>query len=82
MKKNKSSILAAAVTGIFLGTAAGCVGGPDSMQESHADKNGCSGKSSCNAKGSCKAEKHACNGKNGCDAKNECKGKGSCEGKK
>ena len=76
MKKTTSTILAAAVSGLFLGTTTGCTsqGGAESAttQPSSMEKHACAGMNSCEGKGGCKT------GDNGCAGKNSCKGKGGC----
>lgn len=83
MKLNKT-IAAAALAGLFAGSAAtasaamnptsGKAGSGNTSANTMAadDKHSCKGKNECKGKGGCKA------GDNGCKAKNTCKGKGGC----
>ena len=82
MKVNKT-IAAAALAGLFAGTAATARAamsttgneagfGTASVNQLAIEKHSCKGKNSCKGKGGCKS------GDNGCKGKNSCKGKGGC----
>ena len=75
MKKNKSTILAAAITGLFLGAATGCSYSDSSTKDMEGNQQSCKGENGCKAQNSCKGE-------NGCKAKQTCKSQNGCEGKK
>ena len=75
MKKTTSSILATAVTGLFLGSSFGCAGSPaaeTATTQPASDKHACAELNSCQGKGGCET------GDNGCAGKNSCKTKGGC----
>ncbi|HEX2736135.1 MAG TPA: hypothetical protein VHM70_31255 [Polyangiaceae bacterium] len=71
-----TSILAAAITGLMLGTTAiaHADGAPGKTKAGEAGKHSCKGLNACKGQGGCKTEKHACKGLN------ECKGLGGCKG--
>ena len=84
MNKTRSTILAAAVSGLFLGAATtSCTkasdtskseakGGVSAAALAIADKHACKALNSCKNKGGCKTDKNDCAGKN------DCTGKGGC----
>lgn len=75
MKKSTSSILATAVTGLFLGSTFGCAGSPkaeSATTQPASDKHACAKLNSCSGKGGCAT------GDQGCATKNSCKAKGGC----
>lgn len=95
MNKKTSTILSAAVTGLFLGTAMGTSGcaGPMAVHEMGIEKHACAGMNTCSGKGGCKAGDNGCAGKNSCEqkggcatvahhdcaSKNSCRGQGGCK---
>jgi len=93
-KSSKTIIMAAAISGLYLGGLAlrsyGSTGTSTGHEEKAKDscksKDSCKGKDGCKGKDSCKA--HDCKGKNDCKGKggckagdNGCKGKNTCKGK-
>jgi hypothetical protein len=75
LMKTTSTILATAVTGLFLGGTFGCA----STKPAHtaaaqpaSDKHACATLNSCKGQGGCST------GDQGCAGKNSCKGKGGC----
>jgi hypothetical protein len=94
MNKTTSTILTAAVSGLFLGSVAtlsSCNKAADTKTEGGAmavaEKHACKGLNTCNGKGGCKtgdkgcAGKNSCTGKGGCaTVKHDCAGKNSCKG--
>jgi hypothetical protein len=96
MKKTKSTVIAAAVSGILMGGMSSCqlpsaqsVTLATDVAEKHACKtlNTCKNKGGCKSAGGC-AGKNACSGKGGCatvphhscGGKNSCKNLGGCGG--
>jgi len=86
-KSTKTIIMAAAISGLYLGGLAlksyGSTGTAAGTEEKA--KSSCKGKDGCkakdDAKSSCKG-KNECKGKGGCGSSdNGCKGKNSCKGK-
>ena len=91
MKKTTSTILAAAVSGLFLGSTMGCSSTPAAESKGSAtmemEKHACAGMNSCQNKGGCKADGsckgvNACKGKGGCATveHHSCAGKNACKG--
>jgi hypothetical protein len=95
MNKTTSTLLTAAVTGLFLGSVAtlsSCTKTSDTKTEGGAmavaEKHACKGLNSCAGKGGCStgdkscATKNSCKGKGGCAtvAKHECAKKNACKG--
>ena len=78
MKKTTSTILATAITGLFLGATTGCKNPEATSQESmsEVEKHACKGMNECKGQGGCAVE-----GKNSCRGQNECKGQGGCNHK-
>ena len=86
-KSTKTIIMAAAISGLYLGGLAVKSYGSTGTSVGHEDK----AKDSCKGKDGCKAKDgkaHDCKGKNDCKGKggcgssdNGCKGKNSCKGK-
>ena len=76
MKKTTSGVLAAAVTGLLLGSTTGCANPQESSATSQpmpgGEKHICKGHNECQGKGGCAS------GNNGCAGKNTCKGNGGC----
>ena len=75
MKKTTSTILSAAVTGLFMGGTYGCSGEGETPSASYPVDfalHACKGLSECIGLGGCKTEKNDCVGLN------ECKGEGGC----
>jgi hypothetical protein len=86
----KSSLLAAAISGMVMGaaslahaatttpqdTGAGSAQGTgaEHLDDHTAGKHSCKGKNDCKHQGGCKTDKHACKGQN------DCKGQGGCKG--
>jgi hypothetical protein len=80
----KQSFMAAAVSGILLGSAMTALAGEaddntgktkDKAAHDKAaqDKHACKGQNACKGQGGCKSDKHACK------AQNACKGQGGCK---
>lgn len=93
MNKTTSTILAAAVSGLFLGAATGCksdeaMTSQASSMPSQIEKHACKGLNQCKGQGGCAVEgKHGCAGHNECaghggcaTVKHECKGHNDCKG--
>jgi hypothetical protein len=74
---NKQHFLAAAVSGILLGSAMTALaeeGDTNKSKDKAAqDKHACKGKNACKGQGGCKTDKHSCK------AQNACKGQGGCK---
>jgi hypothetical protein len=85
----KSSLLAAAISGMVLGAASLAQAataqhessastafdtGAQQVDDHTASKHGCKGKNDCKSQGGCKTDKHACK------SQNDCKGQGGCKG--
>jgi hypothetical protein len=75
---NKHSFMAAAVSGILLGSAMTALAADEgennkSKDKAAQDKHACKGKNACKGQGGCKTDKHACK------AQNACKGQGGCK---
>ncbi|HTL67812.1 MAG TPA: hypothetical protein VL200_09145 [Lacunisphaera sp.] len=88
-KSTKTIIMAAAISGLYLGGLALKSYGATGTSAGHEDK---TSKDSCKGKDGCKGKddgkSHDCKGKNDCKGKggcsagdNGCKGKNSCKGK-
>jgi hypothetical protein len=84
--KSSHAIIAAAVSGMFMGVA-GCASSPPPAAEAAptapaadadggmtAPKHACKGQNACKGQGGCKTDTH------GCQGKNDCKGQGGCKG--
>lgn len=79
-KSTRLLITAAAIAGLYAGTAATRAFADDTAGKSDSSKDGtkaagqhdCKGKNSCAGQGGCKTSD------NGCKAKNSCAGKGGC----
>jgi hypothetical protein len=80
----KQSFMAAAISGILLGSAATALAGEaddhsckskdKAAQDKGAhDKHACKGQNACKGQGGCKSDKHACK------SQNACKGQGGCK---
>ncbi len=92
MNKTTSSLLAAAVSGLLLGSTTGCASDPatsqPSAEASMLEKHACKGLNSCRGQGGCAVEgKHACKGMNDCrgnggcaTVEHACKGQNDCRG--
>ncbi len=77
MNKTTTTILSAAVTGLFLGGTYGCSGegetaAPAAAAEMDLAKHACKGMNECKGQGGCTTASNDCAGKN------ECKGLGGC----
>jgi uncharacterized membrane protein len=74
----KNALLAAAVTGLMLGSATQAFAGDDANKDksgkSAKEKHACKGQNACKGQGGCKSEKHACKGHNACKGQGGCKG--------
>jgi hypothetical protein len=76
---NKHSFMAAAVSGILLGsamTALAADSAPNqgkSKDKAAQDKHACKGQNACKGQGGCKSDKHACKGQNACKGQGGCK---------
>lgn len=78
----KSNLIAAAISGIVLGTSSlayaapshGASMGDDTGAQALDDKHGCKGQNACKGKGGCKTDKHGCKGQNACKGQGGCKG--------
>jgi hypothetical protein len=95
MKKSTTGLLAAAVTGLFLGSTTGCSSTdtpPTSAEKASAEKHACKGMNDCAGQGGCASGDNKCAGKNTCKGKggcanvkhacrgqNDCKGQGGCK---
>jgi hypothetical protein len=90
MNRLHSSLLSAAVTGLFLGgVTTSCAGtGTQQSQTDTAGKHACANQNSCQGKGGCKSGDQGCKGKNTCKSKggcatvdhHACKSKNTCKG--
>ena len=85
MKKTTPTILAAAVSGLFLGSSFGCQsspeGGATSQPANQTDRHACKGMNDCAGKGGCGTDQNSCAGKNACKGKGGCPtAKSSCKG--
>jgi hypothetical protein len=75
----KHSFMAAAVSGILLGSAMTALADEStdstgkSKDKAAQDKHACKGKNACKGQGGCKTDKHSCK------AQNACKGQGGCK---
>jgi hypothetical protein len=73
------SFMAAAVSGILLGSAMTALAGENdenagkSKDKSGHEKHACKGQNACKGQGGCKTDKHACK------TQNACKGQGGCK---
>jgi len=93
MNKTKSTIVSAAVAGLFLGSVAtvssvltSC-GSTQPAAQPAMEKHACKGLNTCKMQGGCKTEKNACKGQNSCQGKggcatvqHSCAGKNECKG--
>jgi hypothetical protein len=84
----KSSLLAAAISGIVVGVSGLAHAAPRHDAGSSVDiaqggvqldgkageKHACKGQNACKGQGGCKTEKHACKGQNACKGQGGCKG--------
>jgi hypothetical protein len=76
---NKHSFMAAAVTGILLGSALPAFAEDSAPKDgkgkdkSAQDKHACKGQNACKGQGGCKTEKHSCKGQNACKGQGGCK---------
>jgi len=79
----KSTLLAAAISGLVLGTGAlahASNASPNAIDngvqqlDDSAGKHSCKGKNACKGQGGCKSDKHACKGQNACKGQGGCKG--------
>jgi len=76
---NKHSFMAAAVSGILLGSAMTALADDSApkdgkgKEKSGQDKHSCKGQNACKGQGGCKTDKHACK------SQNACKGQGGCK---
>jgi hypothetical protein len=79
---NKHSLMAAAVSGILLGSAMTALAedsapkdgkGKDKGAQGAPDKHACKGQNACKGHGGCKTDKHACKGQNACKGQGGCK---------
>jgi hypothetical protein len=76
---NHNSFLAAAVSGILLGSSAVALAGDapagkDKDKSSAGAKHSCKGKNACKGQGGCNTDKHSCKGQNACKGQGGCKG--------
>jgi hypothetical protein len=75
----KQSFLAAAVSGILLGSAMTALADDAPAEngkgkdKSSQDKHACKGQNACKGHGGCKTDKHACKGQNACKGQGGCK---------
>ena len=78
----KSSFVAAAVSGILLGSSSIALAGENPTQNGKSkdkssqdgkDKHACKGQNACKGHGGCKTDKHACKGQNACKGQGGCK---------
>lgn len=84
----KSSLLAAAISGIVVGVSGLAHAAPRQESKISVDvaldsvkldgkageKHACKGQNGCKGQGGCKTEKHACKGQNACKGQGGCKG--------
>jgi len=81
----KSTLMAAAISGMVIGAASlaqastssnGTVSLDSAAQQldDSAGKHSCKGKNACKGQGGCKSDKHACKGQNACKGQGGCKG--------
>jgi hypothetical protein len=76
---NKQSLLAAAVSGILMGSAMTALADEPpaqsgkSKEKAAQDKHACKGQNACKGHGGCKTDKHACKGQNACKGQGGCK---------
>ena len=91
MNKTKSTVIAAAVSGLLMGSMTSCnsmKSAETSTALSISEKHACTGLNSCKGKGGCRTENNGCAGKNSCKGKggcatvphHDCGGKNSCKG--
>ena len=73
---NKQILLAAAVSGMFLGSVTVHAESTPSKDPTakEGSKHGCKGQNACKGQGGCKSEQHACKGQNACKGQGGCKG--------
>jgi hypothetical protein len=77
----KQSFMAAAVSGILLGSAMTALADEGdnnansgkSKDKAAQDKHACKGKNACKGHGGCKTDKHSCKGQNACKGQGGCK---------
>jgi hypothetical protein len=82
----KSTLMAAAISGMVIGAGAlahaaplnhGATSASDNgaqQLDDAAGKHSCKGKNACKGQGGCKSDKHACKGQNACKGQGGCKG--------
>ena len=81
---NKHSFMAAAVSGILLGSALTALADDSAPKDGKGkdkpaqgkganDKHACKGQNACKGQGGCKSDKHACKGQNACKGQGGCK---------
>lgn len=91
MKKTRTTLVSAAVTGLFMGTTAttftACSGMPSASSSMELEKHACKTLNSCQGKGGCSSSANGCKGKNDCKGQggcatvsNECRGHNDCKG--
>ncbi|MEY2932443.1 MAG: hypothetical protein RL033_3192 [Pseudomonadota bacterium] len=75
---NQNAFLAAAISGILLGSSTVAFAeeapGKEKDKSAAGAKHACKGQNGCKGQGGCKSEKHACKGKNACKGQGGCKG--------
>jgi hypothetical protein len=89
MNKTKSTIVSAAVAGLFLGSVAtvsatltSCGSTQPAAAQAEVDKHACRGLNSCKMHGGCKTDQNACKYQNSCQGKGGCATvQHSCAGK-
>ena len=75
---HKSHFVAAAISGILLGSTLTALADEAPNQGKEKDKAGqdkhaCKGQNACKGHGGCKTDKHACKGQNACKGQGGCK---------
>jgi hypothetical protein len=74
---NKQILVAAAISGMFLGSVAAHAADSKPSKDDSAkegSKHACKGQNACKGQGGCKSEQHACKGQNACKGQGGCKG--------
>src|SRR5260221_5209391 len=73
-RRSVTSLVAAAVAGLWAGASTRVQGAQSSPEASKAPKHVCKGLNECKGQGACK---HGCSG-HGCHGKTDCRGQGGC----
>jgi hypothetical protein len=70
-----STQLAAAISGLVLGSAPPALDAPNAqpVADEGGAKHACRGQNACKGQGGCKTDQHACRGQNACKGQGGCK---------